>query len=275
MDSGAAGKAREPVDEAVAEFRAVGYAGGTAYGLGIQALVRLANGDLHGARAAAAEALEIAQRIDYHWAQQLALQALGEVSREEGDPAGSGRLLRQALAVLNERGSRWDAIRCMEVLAGVAVDQGRHARATRLFGGADRLRRLVGEVAPPGVAQRRQGDVAQARRRLGVQRFMALHAAGAALSDRELIAEALVDSEPATAPRPHEPREAPPGPITERERQVAALVADGLGNREIAEELGVTEATAEAHVRHIFNKLGLNRRSQIAAWVVRQGRDNS
>jgi predicted ATPase/DNA-binding CsgD family transcriptional regulator len=273
LDSGAAREAIEPADEAVAEFRAAGYAGGTAYGLGIQALVRLANGDLSRARAAAAESLELAQRIDYHWARQLALQALGEVTRAEGDAIGSGRLLRQALAVLNERGSRWDAIRAMEVLAGVAVDQGRHTRAARLFGGADRLRERVGEAVPPGVAQGREGDASRARRRLGADRYRALHAAGAALTDRELIAEALGDAEP-PGPAPGSGRlSTPASPITERERQVAALVSDGLGNREIADRLGITEATAESHVRHIFNKLGVNRRSQIAAWVARQDRD--
>lgn len=274
LDSGAARDAIAPAEEAVAEFRGAGYAGGTAYGLGIQALVRLANDDLPGARAAAVESLERARRIDYHWAQQFALQALGEVTRAEGDAAGSGRLLRQALAVLNERGSRWDAVRAMEVLAGVAVDQGRHARAARLFGGADRLRARVGEAVPPGVAQGRERDVARARRRLGADRYRALHAAGAALSDGELIAEALGgDAEPSgVAPRSQQPAAAA-SPITERERQVAVLVADGLGNREIAEQLDITEATAEAHVRHIFNKLGVNRRSQIAAWVARQDRE--
>jgi predicted ATPase/DNA-binding CsgD family transcriptional regulator len=275
LDSGAAQEAIEPADEAVAEFRAAGYAGGISYALGIQALVRLANSDLHGARTAASESLELAQRIDYQWAQQFALQALGEITRAEGDPVGSGRLLRQALAVLNERGTRWDAVRAMEVMAGVAVDQGRFTRAARLFGGADRLRARVGEAVPPGVAEGRERDAAKARRRLGIERYGALHAAGAALSDRELIAEALGDAEPSgPSPRPERPATSP-GHITEREGKVAALVADGLGNREIAEELGITEATAEAHVRHIFNKLGLHRRSQIAAWVARQGRETA
>jgi non-specific serine/threonine protein kinase len=273
LDSGRANAAIEPADEAVAQFRAGGYAGGTSFGLGIQALIRLANGDLAGARAAAAEALVLAQQLDYPWARQFALQALGEVTRAEGDAAGSGLLLRQALAVLNERGSRWDAVRALEELAGVAVDLGRHARAARLFGGADRLRARVGEAVPPGIAQARERDVAKAGRRLGPDRYRELHDAGAALSDRELIAEALADAEPLAVPTAQRPPLAEVSPITERERQVAVLVADGFGNREIAEQLGITEATAEAHVRHMFNKLGVNRRSQIAAWVARQGRE--
>jgi DNA-binding CsgD family transcriptional regulator len=207
--------------------------------------------------------------VDYPWAEQFGLQALGEVARAEGAAVESGGTLRAALAVLNERGSRWNLIRTIEALAGVAVDLGQPERAARLLGGADRLRDVVGEGVPPGLAERRARDVAAVRRRIGAERYAAAHAAGAALSDRDLIAEAG-ETEPAhTAQRPQQARVAR-SPITSRERRVAHLVAEGLGNREIAEELGITEATAESHLRHIFNKLGLNRRSQIAAWVARQ-----
>ncbi|WP_346099925.1 helix-turn-helix transcriptional regulator, partial [Streptomyces olivaceiscleroticus] len=54
-----------------------------------------------------------------------------------------------------------------------------------------------------------------------------------------------------------------PGGLTNRERQVAALVAAGLTNREIAERLVVSKRTADAHVEHILNKLGLTSRTQI------------
>jgi DNA-binding CsgD family transcriptional regulator len=57
------------------------------------------------------------------------------------------------------------------------------------------------------------------------------------------------------------------GPLTEREREVAALVAGGLSNREIAERLVLSERTAQNHVQHILGKLGLRNRGQIATWV--------
>ncbi len=58
--------------------------------------------------------------------------------------------------------------------------------------------------------------------------------------------------------------------ITPREREVVDLVARGLTNRQIAEELVITEATAERHVINIFNKLGYHSRAQVAAWAVEQ-----
>lgn len=54
--------------------------------------------------------------------------------------------------------------------------------------------------------------------------------------------------------------------LTPREREVAALVADGLTNREIAERLVVSERTAEYHVEQLRNKLGVRSRAQVAAW---------
>jgi trimeric autotransporter adhesin len=55
--------------------------------------------------------------------------------------------------------------------------------------------------------------------------------------------------------------------LSRREREVAALVAEGLSNREIAERLFISERTAEGHLEQIRNKLGFKSRAQIAAWV--------
>jgi DNA-binding CsgD family transcriptional regulator len=58
--------------------------------------------------------------------------------------------------------------------------------------------------------------------------------------------------------------------LTRREREIAALVAQGLTNRDIAERLFIAERTAEGHVESIRNKLGFRSRTQVAAWVVEQ-----
>ena len=56
-----------------------------------------------------------------------------------------------------------------------------------------------------------------------------------------------------------------------REREVAALVAEGLSNREIGERLSISVATAERHVANIMTKLDCHTRSRIAAWAVEHG----
>lgn len=59
-------------------------------------------------------------------------------------------------------------------------------------------------------------------------------------------------------------------PLTPREREVTALIADGLTNRQIAERLVLSERTAQNHVQHVLTKLGLPNRGQIAVWVTRR-----
>ena len=59
----------------------------------------------------------------------------------------------------------------------------------------------------------------------------------------------------------------PSSALTRREREVAALVAEGLTNRDIAQRLFISERTADGHLEHIREKLGFSSRAQIAAWV--------
>ncbi|WP_156067736.1 helix-turn-helix transcriptional regulator [Pseudonocardia halophobica] len=63
-------------------------------------------------------------------------------------------------------------------------------------------------------------------------------------------------------------RRAPAALLTAREREVAACVARGMSNPQIAAALVVSERTAQNHVQHILTKLGFSRRSQIAVWAV-------
>jgi pimeloyl-ACP methyl ester carboxylesterase/DNA-binding CsgD family transcriptional regulator len=56
--------------------------------------------------------------------------------------------------------------------------------------------------------------------------------------------------------------------LTGRQQQVAALVSDGLTNRQVGERLGITERSAEGHVERIRVRLGVRSRAQIAAWWV-------
>jgi non-specific serine/threonine protein kinase len=63
----------------------------------------------------------------------------------------------------------------------------------------------------------------------------------------------------------------PPSPLTRRESEVAALVARGLTNRQVATELVISEGTVSVHLEHIFSKLGFRSRAQLAVWVVARG----
>jgi DNA-binding NarL/FixJ family response regulator len=59
--------------------------------------------------------------------------------------------------------------------------------------------------------------------------------------------------------------------LSDREREVLVLVSYGATNKEIAQELTVTENTVKVHLRHILDKLDLRNRQQLAAYAVREG----
>ena len=69
------------------------------------------------------------------------------------------------------------------------------------------------------------------------------------------------------------PERAEPEPeeLTEREREVLALLAEGRSNKEIAKALGVTERTVKGHVGNVLGKLGVVSRTQAAVYAMRHG----
>jgi non-specific serine/threonine protein kinase len=125
----------------------------------------------------------------------------------------------------------------------------------------------VSNLHPPDPAERAR-TVATLRRALGQAAFAAAWAAGEALSLEQAADLAL---SPEGEGQPGGGRGGGDGGLTPRQREVAALVARGLSNRQVAAALTIAERTAENHVEHILGKLGFRSRAQVAAWMARQG----
>ena len=129
--------------------------------------------------------------------------------------------------------------------------------------------------------------VGQIRRELGEARFRSILDGGPALSKDQAVELALnlakssyvspradsVDSGHSAAVRRTNKAEfvglySPGGPqLTERETQVAALVAQGRSNKEIAAELVLSPRTVSGHIERILSKLGFTSRTQVASWL--------
>jgi non-specific serine/threonine protein kinase len=102
---------------------------------------------------------------------------------------------------------------------------------------------------------------------LGDDVFSALWAEGKTMSLNNAIEMGLSEPKVDSAPSKKEKF----GGLTVREREVAALIAQGKSNREIAEAMTVRVKTIETYVTRILNKLGFDSRVQIATWAIEKG----
>jgi len=59
--------------------------------------------------------------------------------------------------------------------------------------------------------------------------------------------------------------------LTDREKQVLKLVAEGKSNKEVADDLGISVKTAMTHREHVMEKLGLHNRTELVRFAIRQG----
>ena len=162
----------------------------------------------------------------------------------------------------------------LEVFAWLAADAGRCQRASWLLGAAQAVwertgGRLSGSAVLEGFHRRATGI---AEGVLGTAKYTELHAAGATRPLAQIAALALAGAD-VLPELPAQRTCGEPGDwlgsemLTGRERQIAELVARGLSNREIAERLVISKRTVDAHVNHIFGKLGLSSRVQLTIWL--------
>jgi DNA-binding CsgD family transcriptional regulator len=153
----------------------------------------------------------------------------------------------------------------LDCLAIVASDAGNHLSAARLFGAAEGARQRMGMVRFKVLDVEDQARVAALRDAMGQAEFDTAWAEGTALS----IEEAISYAQRGRGQR----KRARSGwaSLTRAELDVAKLVKEGLGNKDVAARLFVSPRTVQAHLTHIYTKLGLTSRVQLAQEAARRG----
>jgi predicted ATPase/DNA-binding CsgD family transcriptional regulator len=275
FDAGDAAVARAWAERALAGVEAAGSRRNTAMALRLLGDVEARQGDAGRARRHFEASLARAREVG-RWLAAWTAVNLADLLTEQHDPAGARALLGEALRTYRDAGGRQGTARSLEGCARLAATAGAAAQAVRLAGAAAALRAAAGAPVPPPERLTLDRHLAAARAALGARAAGAAWAAGQALPPAQATAEALAWLEaPEPGPGgPGGPREPAPGrvgPLTPREREVAALVARGLTNRAIARELVITEATAERHLGNVYAKLGLGSRAQLAVWALEHG----
>ena len=171
------------------------------------------------------------------------LRARARLLLAQSSVAEAAAMAEEAVGLFEQRGARLEEAQA-RVVAGRALEaDGRKEAAV------ETLEAALGIYAELG-AQRGHDEAARELRRLGrrVRRPTKASSDGVAVPAPADSSEALVDLSP-------------------REREVAALIAAGNKNREIAEQLFLSEKTVESHIRNIFAKLGVSSRAAVAGAV--------
>ncbi len=252
-------------ERALASYAEIGYSEPFA----LSSFARLASvccltGQLDRAIGLSEECLRLSEALGDQWARGTALWIRGAARWLSGDV---GLAIEDTLACLRIKESLGDLhtiTMAIDLLAVCLVAQSDFGRAAELCGAGDALWKILRAPVQQGphYAEIRRSAADTCRQALGGERFETARRRGMALSVPEAIALARNETAAPIAP-------APANPLTKREREIAELVAQGLGNREISERLVLAKRTVDSHIEHIFSKLGFTSRAQIAAWVSR------
>lgn len=220
----------------------------------------LATGDGEAARRWADDA--VSTTAGWHLA--VALTTRARVAMAQGSPEQAERDAHDALARAAEVEAYLGISDTLECLALLAVETDPQ-RSARLFGAGNGIRQRMGMARFKVYESDYQSSVAVLRDAMGQQDFGTSWAEGVALSTEEAIAYAR---------RGRGERKRPSSgwdSLTPAELDVVRLVCEGLANKDIATRLFVSPKTVQAHLTHVYTKLGLSSRVQLAQEAARRG----
>lgn len=224
------------------------------------ALAPLACGDLTAARRWADDVVSVTRS----WSLAASLTARARVLIAQGELDAAERDAYDALDLAGRLGGDLlvpFALDCLGVVAGKAANR---LVATRLFGAADGARQRMGMVRFKIFDDGDEDCIAELRDNLGESDFDAAWGEGAALS----IQQAIAYARRGRGERSH----ATTGwaSLTRAELGVVKLISEGLRNKEVAARLFVSPRTVQAHLTHVYAKLGLTSRVQLAQEAARR-----
>ncbi|HLO30985.1 MAG TPA: tetratricopeptide repeat protein [Anaerolineales bacterium] len=203
------------------------------------------------------------------WGTGTLLGSLGWVALRQRNFKRMSEILGESLAIRMEISDRGGIAWCLEKLAEAKYAQSQFQEAVEIFGHAEALRAPIGSVIDPADQPEYTCMLSALRSVLGEDEFAALWAAGAARQLEEVIAYALSEVKSSSEAAGTEKEKF--GGLTTREKEVAALIAQGKSNREIAEAMTVGVKTIETYVTRILNKLRFDSRVQVATWAMEKG----
>jgi non-specific serine/threonine protein kinase len=255
--------AAERLEEAFARHRQRGDRL-AAFALSDLGVAVMLSGDLQRAVRIYEHALSMTEPDGDPWTRGHCLWGLGVARWMMGDCEEAERAEVEAIRLLSGLGEGTGVALCLDTLAWTSASQSEFERSARLQGAALAAWESIPRQRPEPVRPYAARCEEMVQSGIGTDRWGVLTEEGRRLDPAAVVTFAMREQGSAAADR----RAGGSGStLTERELQVAELVAKGMTDREIAAELVISQRTAESHVQHILTKLGFRSRAQIAAWV--------
>ena len=266
---------RALLEEGLGLYKELGDKAGIASSFGLLGQIALSQGNATTARLLAEESLALYKEIGEKQGTAESLCFLASMTAFQGDYAAAQALYEQSLVILKEADDKWDIAYNLEGLASVIVLQGDPVWAARLWGVAEALREAMGAPIPPVYRPAYERSVAAARKQLGEKAFAVAWAEGRAMTPEQALAvqgKAMIRTAMDTRLTSTPPVKSPTSPagLTAREVEVLRLLATGLTDAQIAEQLVLSLHTVHAHLRTIYSKLGVTSRSAATRYAFEQ-----
>jgi predicted ATPase/ATP/maltotriose-dependent transcriptional regulator MalT len=215
-------------------------------------------GDLDRAREVLERAVAVARRLGMPRVVAEALERQADLAEGDGDPDRAVDLHHEALAERAAHGLRTfyvDSLDALAILAGRAEPA---AEPVRVLAASDRAREAMAYPRDPARRPAQEAAVAGLRAALGERAFAEAWAEGARLTLEEAVA--YVRRARGSRGRPSTGWDS----LTPTELEVVRLVVDGLSNPDIGRRLFMSRGTVKAHLSHVFAKLGVANRTELA-----------
>ena len=232
------------------------------------AMAYLLSGELDSAAEVVEEACQQCKQAGERWLLSYAMWAKGILRLLQGELDQAEADLCEALQLKRFTPDSLGLAFILDALGWTAAARGDSERAAVLLGASDQVWQTVGVplFGAKHLLARREQFEDMARQAMGDAAFDTAFARGGQLTVEDMVTFALRERRVL----PVEPRKGD-SLLTPREREVAALVAQGMSSKDVAAKLVISRRTVDVHVEHIFAKLGFNSRTQIATWVAQQG----
>jgi non-specific serine/threonine protein kinase len=272
IEGGDYAEAREMHAESLALRRGLGNASDLALSLYNFGRLLTIEGERERGRELLEESLSLARQVGGSLAIAGPLRELGDLALARGEVDLAAGHYAEALRLAREVGAHVTIARGIESAAVIAHARGGPQAAARLLAGAESLRESIRSPRVPTELAPCEPVLAAAREQLGELAFARASDEGRAMAVTELLDLALTElgEPPPSLPGVPAAAKRRPGGLSEREMEVAVLIAQGLTNRQIADRLVIAERTTHAHVRNILDKLGYGSRVEVATWAVQK-----